>query len=60
DLKPDNILIALKVKNRRFIKLGDFGLATLNSSSLGCHATGVGTLRYMAPEFSEIEYLFGI
>ncbi|CAG2175163.1 unnamed protein product [Oppiella nova] len=51
DLKPDNILIARKVRNGRFIKLGDFGLATLHSSSPGSHTTGVGTRQYMPPEF---------
>ncbi|CAG2165917.1 unnamed protein product [Oppiella nova] len=50
DLKPDNILIARKVRNGRFVKLGDFGLASFHYSSFGSHTTGVGTRQYMAPE----------
>ncbi|CAG2172004.1 unnamed protein product [Oppiella nova] len=60
DLKPDNILIAQQVRNGRFIKLGDFGLASYHSSYYGNHTSWVGTLQYMAPEFPGVEYLFGI
>ncbi|CAG2162176.1 unnamed protein product [Oppiella nova] len=50
DLKPDNILISSQLRNGRFIKICDFGLATLHSSSSSSHTTGVGTRQYMAPE----------
>ncbi|CAG2100759.1 unnamed protein product [Medioppia subpectinata] len=33
DLKPDNVLIAHIVRNGRFIKLGDFGLATFTTNN---------------------------
>ncbi|CAG2178896.1 unnamed protein product, partial [Oppiella nova] len=60
DLKPDNILVAKDVKNGRYFKVADFGLATLHSIASENHTTGVGTLKYMAPEFPGIEYLLGI
>ncbi|CAG2181082.1 unnamed protein product, partial [Oppiella nova] len=53
DLKPDNILISSQLRNGRFIKICDFGLASLHSSSYSSHTTGVGTRQYMAPEFPD-------
>ena len=50
DLKPDNILVAKIVRNGRYLKVADFGLATLHSIASGSHTTGVGTRQYMAPE----------
>ncbi|CAG2165323.1 unnamed protein product, partial [Oppiella nova] len=55
DLKPDNILIVKDVGNGRFVKLCDFGLATvhdkdINYNTCGKHTTGVGTIKYQAPE----------
>ena len=50
DLKPDNILIASNVKNGRFLKIGDWGLATLHEGSGALHSGCVGTNKYMAPE----------
>ncbi|CAG2163696.1 unnamed protein product, partial [Oppiella nova] len=50
DLKPDNILVAKTVRNGRYLKVADFGLASFQSRSSGSHTTGVGTLQYMAPE----------
>ncbi|CAG2173045.1 unnamed protein product [Oppiella nova] len=55
DLKPDNILIDVNGRNGRFIKLCDFGLATdhdkdINYKTYKKHTSGVGTMRYMAPE----------
>ncbi|CAG2167376.1 unnamed protein product, partial [Oppiella nova] len=57
DLKPDNILIAENVRNGRFIKLCDFGLATVHEDDIydltpDKHTTGVGTVKYLAPEIS--------
>ncbi|CAG2173643.1 unnamed protein product [Oppiella nova] len=53
DLKPDNILVAKTVRNGRYLKVADFGLATLHFIASGNHTTGVGTLKYMAPEFPD-------
>ena len=55
DLKPENILIAENVRNGRFIKLCDFGLATVHDKRIHNrtsrkHTGGVGDMRYMAPE----------
>ncbi|CAG2175551.1 unnamed protein product, partial [Oppiella nova] len=50
DLKPQNILIAENVRNGRFIKLCDFGLATDHKSESAIHTTRLGTSRYKAPE----------
>ncbi|CAG2171930.1 unnamed protein product [Oppiella nova] len=50
DLKPDNILVGKTLRNGRYLKVADFGLASLHSSSSGSHTTGVGTIQYMAPE----------
>ncbi|CAG2163403.1 unnamed protein product, partial [Oppiella nova] len=55
DLKPDNILIDGNGRNGRFVKLCDFGLATdhdknINYKTYKKHTSGVGTMRYMAPE----------
>ncbi|CAG2172550.1 unnamed protein product [Oppiella nova] len=55
DLKPDNILIDRNRRNGRFVKLGDFGLATVHDKHIHLqtdnkHTSGVGTQGYMAPE----------
>ena len=50
DLKPDNILIASNPSDGRFLKLCDFGLATVHERSSAGHKGGVGTRRYMALE----------
>ncbi|CAG2172049.1 unnamed protein product, partial [Oppiella nova] len=58
DLKPDNILITSNVKNGRFVKLCDFGLATVHDKTIHYmtkfkHTADVGDMRYMAPEVSQ-------
>ncbi|CAG2168184.1 unnamed protein product [Oppiella nova] len=55
DFKPDNILIADIIRNGRFIKLCDFGLATVHENSIHNktkykHTTDTRDYRYMAPE----------
>jgi serine/threonine protein kinase len=49
DLKPENILVT-SGKNRRFIKLADFGLATLHNHQEQSHTQDQGTPKYTAPE----------
>ncbi|CAG2103613.1 unnamed protein product [Medioppia subpectinata] len=65
DLKPDNILIAKPLydnnnNSRRFIKLGDFGLATVHDPSRHKDSryihSAVGTNRYRAPEVPHRNY----
>ncbi|CAG2161400.1 unnamed protein product [Oppiella nova] len=58
DLKPENILIDENVRNGRFIKLCDFGLTTVHDKEINYmtrdkHSTGVGTIKYLAPEISQ-------
>jgi len=58
DLKPENILIAENVRNGRFVKLCDFGLATIHDKHINYmsrykHTTGVGTIKYQAPEIAQ-------
>jgi serine/threonine protein kinase len=36
--------------NGRFVKIGDFGLATLHKHDDESHSQLAGTLKYMAPE----------
>ncbi|CAG2161405.1 unnamed protein product [Oppiella nova] len=55
DLKPENILMAENIRNGRFIKLCDFGLAKVHDKNINYmtpdkHSAGVGTLKYQAPE----------
>ncbi|CAG2104247.1 unnamed protein product, partial [Medioppia subpectinata] len=58
DLKPDNVLIVNGFSghnnSRRFIKLGDFGLATVHDPSRPTASrykhTPIGTLGFVAPE----------
>jgi len=50
DLKPDNILITRTPINGRFIKVSDFGLASIYRGSGRIHSQCKGTARYMAPE----------
>jgi hypothetical protein len=47
DLKPDNIL--LKNKDKGFIKIGDFGLASFHEFNK-THKANKGTEKYIAPE----------
>ncbi len=49
DLKPTNILIT-EGMNGRFVKLGDFGLATIHGFESQSHTEALGTAKYMAPE----------
>jgi serine/threonine protein kinase len=49
DLKPDNILISDGM-NGRFVKLCDFGLATIHNSNNESHTQGLGTYIYSSPE----------
>ncbi|CAG2183948.1 unnamed protein product, partial [Oppiella nova] len=48
DLKPDNILVAKTVRNGRFFKVCDFGLATVHQ-----HSSDKGNLSYQAPEVGQ-------
>ncbi|CAG2167412.1 unnamed protein product [Oppiella nova] len=48
DLKPDNILLAKTVRNGRFFKICDFGLATVHQ-----HSSDKGDLEYQAPEVGQ-------
>ncbi|CAG2166598.1 unnamed protein product [Oppiella nova] len=57
DLRPENILIARNVVNKRFVKLCDFGLATVHDKTINYrssqrHTGEVGDFDYMAPEVS--------
>ncbi|CAG2115754.1 unnamed protein product [Medioppia subpectinata] len=61
DLKPDNILITNTLSgdnnnSRRFVKLGDFGLATVHDTSRHTDSryehSAVGTYKYRAPELA--------
>jgi serine/threonine protein kinase len=49
DLKPDNILITDGM-NGRFVKVADFGLATIHQFDGQSHTKYKGTIRYAAPE----------
>jgi serine/threonine-protein kinase len=49
DIKPENILV-LRVKNRTFIKLLDFGIAKRIDPNSQKSSTQVGTPSYMPPE----------
>ncbi len=49
DLKPTNILIT-EGKNGRFVKLADFGLSVTHEKDEQTHTSGLGTIRYAAPE----------
>ena len=48
DLKPANILVCSAADQRPGLKLADFGLAWITSTTI--HAKGAGTPSYMAPE----------
>ncbi|MEW6363516.1 MAG: two-component regulator propeller domain-containing protein [Acidobacteriota bacterium] len=51
DLKPDNIMLVTSGEDPNFVKLLDFGLARMQSSTrLTQTGTMVGTLYYMSPE----------
>jgi serine/threonine protein kinase len=49
DLKPANILVT-SGRNKRFIKLADFGLATLHEHEEQSHTQDQGTVKYTSPE----------
>jgi hypothetical protein len=49
DLKPSNILITFG-NNGRFVKLADFGLATVHKDEGESHTKEMGTMKYVAPE----------
>ncbi|CAG2110295.1 unnamed protein product [Medioppia subpectinata] len=49
DIKPDNILIRYDT-DRRFVRMGDFGLAVEHLHDSHTHTRGAGADRYMAPE----------
>ncbi len=49
DLKPTNILITEGL-NGRFVKLCDFGLATIHKFDEQTHTERLGSVRYIAPE----------
>jgi serine/threonine protein kinase len=56
DLKPSNILV-IKHSKSKLLKISDFGLTTHHEYhyidqklTSGSHTTGVGSLKYMAPE----------
>ncbi|CAG2172083.1 unnamed protein product, partial [Oppiella nova] len=55
DINPGNILIAKNIMNGRFVKLCDFGFATVHDKYIHYrtthkHTKDVGHLRYAAPE----------
>src|SRR6202012_4833841 len=50
DLKPANILLTEKLRNGRFLKLCDFGLAKEQEFNSMTHTQEQGTFGYMAPE----------
>ena len=59
DLKTENIFILDRPKNRRYVKLGDFGSARNCSSTSDepdIYTIGVGDYRYMAPEIKKGKY----
>ncbi|CAG2181976.1 unnamed protein product, partial [Oppiella nova] len=63
DLKPDNILIDRNGRNGRFVKLCDFGLAIVHDKDINYmtrdkHTTGVGTIKYQAPEIANVVKAF--
>ena len=49
DLKPENILIGM-FNNKRICKLADFGLSKFIDVTSGYFTTGLGTIKYTAPE----------
>jgi NIMA (never in mitosis gene a)-related kinase len=55
DLKPTNILIT-EGKNGRFVKLADFGLATIQEFDGQTNTKYMGTIRYVAPEVMNSPY----
>jgi alpha-tubulin suppressor-like RCC1 family protein len=55
DLKPTNILVT-NGSNGRFVKIADFGLATVHEFDEQTHTQGLGTLKYMAPEVLNQKY----
>ncbi|CAG2172730.1 unnamed protein product, partial [Oppiella nova] len=56
ELKPENILIAENVRNGRFVKLGDFGLAGEHVVANQSHSKDKGTPNYRAPELGQSKY----
>ncbi|CAG2161406.1 unnamed protein product [Oppiella nova] len=56
DLNPENILISESVRNGRFVKLCDFGLAVEHITASQSHSKNKGTPKYMAPELHQSKY----
>ncbi|CAG2103436.1 unnamed protein product [Medioppia subpectinata] len=56
DLKPTNILIVNNTNNNRFVKLGDFGVATHHGMTSMSHTLNIGSPQYMAPEVFQSRY----
>ncbi|CAG2110812.1 unnamed protein product [Medioppia subpectinata] len=54
DLKPSNVLISQN--NSRFLKLCDFGSATLHTMSSMSHTSNIGSAQYMALELNQSRY----
>jgi eukaryotic-like serine/threonine-protein kinase len=54
DLKPDNVMLVSRGRQRDFVKLLDFGIAKLTDAAARTHRTRTGTVmgtpQYMAPE----------
>ncbi|KXZ46919.1 hypothetical protein GPECTOR_39g413 [Gonium pectorale] len=54
DLKPGNILVSQLENPKPIVKLADFGLSRLRSTTLVTNRPDVGTAAYMAPETFDI------
>jgi serine/threonine protein kinase len=52
DLKPANILLKRDAKNKRFVKIADFGLIAIHEFAKQSHTEDKGTPHYMALEVS--------
>jgi hypothetical protein len=52
DLKPDNIMLKIKDDSKYFVKIADFGLATVHKYADQVHSANRGNENYRAPEVS--------